>query len=207
MWARGTRRAVGITGQAARELAGMAGLPADVRRFYVRAILTAIRGRDRWSLASATRPSDLACLLRLARGRLQTVELGTGTGWTSISLALADPRRRVVTYDPHDHTGRESYFALVDPAVRDRIELRRRSGERGPEAGESVEFLFLDSSHAREETLASFRAWQDAVVPDGLVAFHDYGHASYGGVREAIDELGLRGDIRGALFAWRKART
>ncbi len=44
------------------------------------------------------------------------------------------------------------------------------------------------------------------MVPGGAVAFHDYDHPEYPGVREAVEELGLRGQPVGGMFVWRKPR-
>jgi hypothetical protein len=87
--------------------------------------------------------------------------------------------------------------------VCERIEIREEADSRGPREGESVELLFVDSSHDRESVLAAFRAWREALVPGAVIDFHDYDHPSFPGVREAIDELGLAGRQCGGLFVWR----
>src|SRR5688500_334336 len=43
-----------------RELAALSRIPRRVLWFYARALVVAARRRDRWSLASATRPHELA---------------------------------------------------------------------------------------------------------------------------------------------------
>ena len=43
------------------------------------------------------------------------------------------------------------------------------------------------------------RAWQGALAPGALIVFDDYTHPDYPGVREAVAELGLRGEIAGTL--------
>ena len=65
--------------------------------------------------------------------------------------------------------------------------------------------MFVDCLHDRPTTLAAFRAWSPRVAAGGVVAFHDYEHPLYPGIREAIDELELTGERRGGLFVWRKA--
>ena len=75
-------------------------LPPPVARFYWRAGRLARRHDDRFSIDSAARPSELAALLRLARGREQIAELGTGTAWTTIAFALAERGARVTSFDP-----------------------------------------------------------------------------------------------------------
>lgn len=108
----------------------------------------------------------------------------------------------MVSYDPCVRPERDAYLARAWPDVRERIEFRSEPDCSGPRAGESVELLFIDSSHDRESVVAAFRAWGDALVPGAAVAFHDYDHPSYPGVREAIVDLGLSGEQHGGLFVW-----
>ena len=201
--ARIARRAVA----GARRTAALRVLPPAVARFQLRARRVAVSTEDVFSLQSAARPNELRQLLDLATGHDVVVELGTGTGWTSISLALADPRRRVVTYDPIVRSERERYLELAGRAVRERIELLAEPGEDATPALSSVGFVFVDSAHDRESTVATVAAWRPALRPGGVMAFHDYGHPDWPGVREAVEELGLRGEVVGGLFVWRAPRA
>lgn len=178
----------------------LVGLPVRVTLFQVRARRLARRTGDMFSLTSATRPQDLRILLRLARGRRRVVELGTATGWTTISLALADPGRSVLSCDVVPRPEPARYLALVSPAVRERIQLAVRSGSDGPIDDRPVDLLYIDSSHEREQTVAEVRAWQPALAEGALVVFDDYAHPDFGGVREAVSELGLVGRRLGTLF-------
>ncbi len=179
-------------------------LPVRVARFYWQAHRHARRSGDRFSLASAARPAELAGLLALARGRQAVVELGTGTAWSAIALALDDGRRRVVSYDPCVRPEREAYLRLTASSVRQRIDLRAEPDSRGPHVGDApVQLLFVDSLHERAPVLDAFRAWRDALAPGAVVVFHDYGHPDYPGVREAVVELGLVGSQSGGVFVWR----
>jgi predicted O-methyltransferase YrrM len=191
----------------AREAPHLRALPPRVAGFYLRAWLTALRSGDRFTLDSATRPADVARLLELARGHTATVELGTGTAWTTIALALADPARRVVSYDPEVRSQRERYLRLIPAQARARIELRTGSAEEVAPAAGSVGFLFVDCSHDRATTAAAFTAWRPALAPGGVAVFHDYDHPRYPGVREAVEELGLRGTSSAGVFVWRAPRT
>lgn len=169
--------------------------------FYFRARRAAARSGDEWSLGSATKPESLALLLRLARGRSAVVEIGTGTAWTTAALALADGSRRVVSYDPIVRPERERYLDLS--RVRGRIELREQGGEAGPSAGDPApDFVFVDGSHEKGLTIDTFHAWREALAPGGAIAFHDYGNPLYPGVSEAIEELGLEGDVERDVFVW-----
>lgn len=177
-------------------------LPIAVARFLLRARSHARRSGDAWALEAATRPRDLAAILRLARGRTEVVELGTGPGWTALALALADAARRVTSYDPVDHA--TPYAGLVGAAVRERVKLRHGQGSEGPQPGDPpVDLLFIDSTHEREQTVAELAAWRPALAPGALVLFHDYGHPGFPGVAEAVSELGLHGSADGGIFVWR----
>ena len=99
------------------------GLPPRVAIFYSRARRAAARSGDRWSLESATGPRSLALLLRAARGRRRVVEIGTGTAWTTAALALADHKRRVLSFDPTVWPERDRYLRLAGPEAATRIQL------------------------------------------------------------------------------------
>jgi len=173
-----------------------------VGRFRWRAQRLAARLDDHWALDAATNAEDLATLLRLARGRERVAELGTATGWTAISLALANPVRRVVSYDPVAHRHRDRYLRLVSPSVALRIDFVRAPGSEAAGGFRPVDMLFIDSTHERDGTLAEFHAWRPHLTPGGVVAFHDYGHPGFPGVAEAVAELGLEGEVHGGLFVW-----
>src|SRR3954449_10179842 len=67
--------------QFARYLLALTRLPPRVAAFMWRARRRAVHSDDRFTLASAIRPVEVAVLLRVARGRRSVVELGTGTAW------------------------------------------------------------------------------------------------------------------------------
>lgn len=179
-------------------------LPPRVGRFYSRARRLAARSGDDWSLQSATKPESLAELLSLARDHRSVVEIGTGTAWTTVAFALADRRRRIVSFDPIVRPERERYLALAAPQARERIELVEGPGERGPAPGASIpDFVFIDGSHERARTIETFEVWRRAVGPGAVIAFHDFGNPAYPGVSDAIRELRIEGEVRRDVFVWR----
>jgi hypothetical protein len=174
-----------------------------VALFRWRARRLAERAGHAWGLEAAAAPADLAALLRLARGRREAVELGTGPAWTAIALALADPARRVTSYDPVVHDHRDEYLALVPARVRERIRFVAAEGAAGAAAHPGgVELLFVDSTHEAATTVAELRAWGPRLADGAVVALHDYGHPDYPGVAEAVRELGLEGEATGGIFAF-----
>jgi hypothetical protein len=178
-------------------------LPPRVAVFQWRARRLAERAGHAWGLDAAASPADLGTLLRLARGRHEVVELGTGPAWTAIALAVADPARRVTSYDPVVHEHRDDYLALVPPRVRERIRFVALEGAAGAAAhAGGVELLFVDSTHERAATVAELQAWDPRLADGALVALHDYGHPDFPGVAEAVRELGIEGDATGGIFSF-----
>src|SRR5947209_17357603 len=131
------RRLRAMLGRRRRDLEwmwGLRGVRPRVLWFQWRARQFAWRNDDLFSIHSVTRPRDTRVLLELAAGSRRVVELGTGTAWTAITLALDDPNRRVVTYDIPDLSrgiGPQHYLQLVDSDARDRIELIVAPGSTG----------------------------------------------------------------------------
>jgi predicted O-methyltransferase YrrM len=178
-------------------------LPRRARAFYLRALGRALRTRDRSSLCGVTRPRELVPLLRIARRSSRIVEVGTGTAWTSICLALSNPRARVASYDIEPIPYREPYIGMLDEQTRERIDWLTRDGSDPVDEG-PVDLVYIDASHERSDTLRTFLAWQDRVARGGGVAFHDYADSAWPGVTQAVRELGLDGEVHGHLFIWTK---
>jgi Methyltransferase domain len=193
-------RLVSVLGQ----VAALPRLGRRVGAFYLRALWTAVRSGDRWSLMSAARPRALAEILAAARGHSAVVEVGTGTAWTTIALALAEPDRRVWSYDVVLRDERDLYVDLVSGDVSRRITLLDRNRQGWDAVPADPGLVFIDSSHSRDETMTTFRGWEPRLPAGGTVVFHDYEDPAYPGVTEAIRELGLAGQGRRGLFVWRK---
>jgi hypothetical protein len=181
-------------------------LPPRIALLQLRARIRARRTGDVFSLASATRPPDLARLLELAAGRRFVVELGTGSAWTTIALAAADRSREVVSFDPADRTERLRYLALVDAQTRARIELVPERGANGPRSSRPVEMLYVDSSHGLQDTLDELGAWTPALAAGAIVVLDDYRNEQYPGVAEAVQRLGLSGEPVGTMFVHHHTR-
>ena len=187
--------------QLARLLLATRALPCRAALFQARAMLRAQRLGDDWALRSSTRPGDVAELLRLAQGRRRAVELGTATGWTAGALLLAEPQRRLTSFDPVARDHREAYLRLLPRSALERLELVAAPGHDA--RGEGVELLFVDSSHDREATVAELDAWRPRLAPGALVVLHDYGNPAYPGVAEAVADLGLSGREHAGLWLWK----
>ncbi len=182
----------------------LARLPRPVAGFWARAMRRAQAAHDTWSIDVACRPAELRVLLDALGDAARVAEVGTAAGWTTSCIALARPGREVHSWDVEAHPERDRYLALLAPDARARVHLHDRPGGLGPSAPPPVDAVFIDSSHEREETMATFRTFEPALSPGGVVAFHDWDDEDYPGVTEAVRALGLRGEARGHLFVWRK---
>jgi predicted O-methyltransferase YrrM len=199
------RRSVAQRGRRlALQAASLAQLPRPVAGFWLRAMRRAQAERDTWSIDVACRPAELRVLLDTLDAARRVAEIGTAAAWTTCCLTLARADREVHSWDVEAHPERERYLALLAAADRARIHLRDRPGGLGPADPPPVDAVFIDSSHEYDETVATFRTWEPAVAPGGIVAFHDWQDDAYPGVTDAVRDLGLRGEGRGHLFVWRK---
>lgn len=199
------RSAAERTRRLALQAVSLARLPRPVAVFWVRAMRHAQAQHDTWSIDVACRPAELHVLLGALGAASRVAEIGTAAGWTTACIALAQAGREVHSWDVEAHPERDRYLALMDAADRARVHLHDRPGGLGPADPPPVDAVFIDSSHELDETMATFRTWEPAVSPGGVIAFHDYDDDDYPGVTEAVAELGLHGDVRGHLFVWRKA--
>jgi predicted O-methyltransferase YrrM len=176
-------------------------LPLAVGLFYTRAWLRAIAKRDPTVFVAPASVAQLALLIKLARNAKTIVELGTGGATTALALLIGLPHARLISYDPTAWPAREHYLTLAPARVRERLELRAAPGETGPKPGDPpVQFLFVDSSHEEEETVASFGAWRDSLEPGAVVVFHDYDNPDFPGVALAVARLGLAGEPQLGMF-------
>jgi len=134
------------------------------------------------------------------------VELGTAQGWTAISLAVADPDREVISFDPVERPGHpepQRYLELVPEQVRRRVSLARERGDSGPRTDRPVDLLYVDTTHERADTIRELEAWRPVLRDGAWVVLDDYTHPEFPGVREAVGELGLEGEERDGLFVHR----
>jgi len=56
------------------------------------------------------------------------------------------------------------------------------------EIRDNYDMIFLDAMHTYEDVKADIARWWPRVLPGGIMAFHDYGHGDFPGVKQAVDE-------------------
>lgn len=182
------------------ELAWLTRLPFPVARFYLRLYVRAQQLEDQFAIWASSRPRELTALLRAAAGSRQAVEVGTGAGWTALTLALALPDCTVTTFDPVDRDHRADYFGVAAPSVRARVTYVPTPAEDATTPAGGVDLLFIDGMHDREATLTAYQTWSPRLAPGAVIAFHDFGDPSFPGVQEAVAQLCLKGTAHGCLF-------
>lgn len=54
---------------------------------------------------------------------------------------------------------------------------------------EQFDLIFLDAMHTYEDVKSDINRWWPRVKAGGIMAFHDYGHWDFPGVKKAVDEV------------------
>lgn len=85
-------------------------------------------------------------------------------------------------------------FTRVFPIVSDSAEAAEHTTL--PPVG----LLYIDADHSQEAAARDFRAWQPHLAPGAAVFFHDY--AGFPGVYRAVQELGLKVEVKRDLAKW-----
>lgn len=81
--------------------------------------------------------------------------------------------------------------------------IRKQSVEAAADfADGSVDFLFLDAGHTKEDLKADLTAWMPKMKPGGLISGHDYMPDVWMGVIEAVDEVFGKPDGVAGLSIW-----
>lgn len=141
------------------------------------------------------------------------VELGVFEGKTALYMAWGAQvgnRAHVWGIDAWDLPGNTYGPPFTDPETRgrarqnvasqgfaDRVTLIRgfslHEAARWP--GPPIGLLFLDDDHAYEAVLANIQAWTPHLADDAVLAFDDYGHPDWPGVKQAVDEMAADGRL------------
>lgn len=106
----------------------------------------------------------------------------------------------MLSYDAIERPERELYLQLVSPESRRRLTFVSAPGDAGPPDRETVDLLYIDSSHEREGTIREVRAWRGSLRQGSVIVFDDFDHPRYPGVEQAVRSLGLDGEQRRGLF-------
>jgi hypothetical protein len=177
-------------------------LPGDVRWFYLKALGTAVRRDDRWSLTHAHSSTELASLIGIAGDARVVVQLGAQTGWAALALALNGERQVTAFGGPPVAPEPGPYASLVDPSVRARIDFREDAVEGAALiVPEPADLVLVDTPGSYEQTLAAIVGGEQVVRPGGAVVVRGHLRPE---VRAAIKKLALEGSVADDTFLWHK---
>lgn len=51
-----------------------------------------------------------------------------------------------------------------------------------------LDFVFIDARHRYEDLYTDIFLWKEVIKKGGMISGHDYGHESYPGIKEAVDQ-------------------
>jgi predicted O-methyltransferase YrrM len=136
-------------------------------------------------------------LIELAAGK-NVLEVGSfmglsayGMAWTARNVQCVDTFRANTAGQFQMDT--LTTLAAFDAAVARFTNVKRFIGSSA-EAATSVDvhgqfdFVFLDAMHTYEDVKSDIERWWPRVRNGGTMAFHDYGHHDFPGVKQAVDE-------------------
>lgn len=138
-------------------------------------------------------------LLR-AIGAIAGAEIGVERGHFSAALCQAVPGLRLVCVDAWQAYPGYREHVTQEKLDRFHLETCERLAPYGcqiirawsqdaarlvPDG--SLDFVYIDANHTLDHVIADLGSWIPKVRSGGIVAGHDYGRASVGQVREAVD--------------------
>lgn len=114
------------------------------------------------------------------------VNLGAGFGTSSMAMAEA---RTIHLYSIDNNPGfsekEKENFGKAGLEVPFQITANSHSDELL--IVPPFDLVFVDADHREEEVQADIDKWIPLIKKGGIIAFHDYGHSNYPGVKIAVD--------------------
>ena len=162
-------------------------------------------------------PWEMELLFIIARrARVGILEIGRYSGGSTFLLACANAEVPIHSIDirPQDDERLRQLFATHNVGQNVSLIVGDSTNQPCDSVGQ-IDLLFVDGDHSYEGCLADIRNWYDAVIPGGVLLFHDsYADTDGQEVQDAImDFLAESGDglevvispLIGASY-WRYAR-
>jgi len=158
-----------------------------------------------------TQPEDRELLSQLAAQVTEGVILEIGSKNGKSARAMAETANvPIYCIDMWDLTfmgdKRPPQHLNTDKAFKQAVEgfgvtpIKGISSEIAKVWDKPIGLLFIDGKHSYEGCLADYEGFARHVIPNGILAFHDYGLSQYG-VTQVADE------IREEWDDWKQART
>lgn len=142
---------------------------------------------------------EVAAIKLLASGFSEAypefVNIGAGSGTSSLCMAEANPTARIITIDISEGGpmgGLENERNAFKNANRPHpIQICNTSHEaaRVWPSTQKIDFLFIDDGHKEPEIRGDIVGWLPHMKSGGVVAFHDYGSERWPDVKRVVDEL------------------
>jgi len=133
---------------------------------------------------------ELEWLYDHAYGR--SVEMGSyrGRSATVLGLKLQEVNGHLSCIDIFDEVGYQIFQENLKKSNLSPQVYRMKSVEAvNYFENESLDFVFIDSSHEYDDTLDEIVEWLPKLKRDGILCGHDYGHPSFLGLTQAVNEL------------------
>lgn len=132
-------------------------------------------------------------------GIANIAEVGVADGKSAIFLAEAFANRgkefRLRMIDNLDYGKSEQLYEIIKNVQRsglgEHIEIQPYESVFAASKlpNELMHFVFIDASHKYEETKADIRAWWDKIIPNGILAGHDFLSDENPEVSKAVREV------------------
>ncbi|MGK7940286.1 MAG: class I SAM-dependent methyltransferase [Crocosphaera sp.] len=123
----------------------------------------------------------------------QSVEIGSykGRSTTAIGLKLKQSQGNLTCVDCwHNEDIYNDFKNNIKQAEIPLSMLKMRSVEAASHIPDnSLDFVFIDSSHEYQDTIEEILLWLPKLKSDGLLCGHDYGNPYFPGLKEAVEEL------------------
>lgn len=130
------------------------------------------------------------------------VECGVGNGGTLKCWSVArEGRGQIIAVDIKPQQPIEGV-----------IQYKMRSDRVPPHIVGQVAFCFIDADHSEGGIRADLTVWPDKIMPNGILAIHDYGSPHEPAIKKVVDEWQAKvrwelvGQV-GSLVAFRKNVT
>lgn len=141
-------------------------------------------------------PSEMDKLAELAANR-DVLEIGSFKGLSAFCMAITAKSLMCCDTFSANSAGQEQMDSIqtldefrAATARFLNVEYRIYSSQTAAEClAEGFDMVFLDAMHTYEDVMADIGRWWPRVKGGGVIAFHDYGHDHFPGVKQAVDEV------------------
>jgi predicted O-methyltransferase YrrM len=154
---------------------------------------TEIAEKDNWGFLREAEVSALQSLVHLAISDKTSsplfVNLGSGHGTSSLAMAEACPEADIYSVDNNLWFMECERKTFNEAGKKQPHQIHSNCHDPDLVFEHEVDLIFVDADHRENEVRSDILKWFQYIRNKGIIAFHDYGHPNYPGVRIAVDEL------------------